>query len=208
MASVTEETNLKDKQEEFEYVFEILRKLLLDASSHFYIFEQTWPTEKVVEIISYYKGFFVPTRAAHLDRLINKVSEIRSNKPAAPSFYRILNMIGSNPNLAPDIDVHEIKKRLRKHKKVLDAIKDYRDKRAAHWDTSVEGEEVGKPLLMDTKRMLEELEAIFNKISASHSNNVWSFIYAQHRDTTRLLDALKEKRAQDKKLIEQWKNQP
>jgi len=171
MASVTEETNLKDKQEEFEYVFEILRKLLLDANSHFYIFEQTWPTEKVVEIISYYKGFFVPTRAAHLDRLINKVSDIRSNKPTAPSFYRILNMIGSNPNLAPDIDVHEIKKRLRKHKKVLDAIKDYRDKRAAHWDTSVEDEEVGKPLLMDTKRMLEELEAIFNKISASHSNN-------------------------------------
>ena len=188
-------------------MFEVLRKLLLDAHSHFYIFEQTWPTKKVVEIISYYKGFFVPTRSAHLDRLINKVSEICSNKPSAPSFYRILNMIGSNPNLSPDIDAHEIKKRLRIHKKALVEMKYYRDKRAAHWDTSVENEAVGKPLLMDTKLMLKELETIFNKISSSHSKSVWSFRYTQQKDINSLLDALKEKRAQNKQLIEYWKNQ-
>ena len=200
------ETNLKDEQEEFEYVFEILRQQLLDASSHFYIFEQLWPTEKVVDIINRHKGFFQPTRAAHLDSLIIKVSDIVSNKATAPSFYRILKMIGRNSNLAPDINVREVKQRIRKHKKTLEAIKDYRNKRVAHWITSVENEEVDKPLLLDTKRMLKELEDIFNEISVSHSKNEWSFRYSQQGDTISLLRALKEKLDQDHKLIEQLKN--
>ena len=36
---------------------------------------------------------------------------------------------------------------------------------------TLENEEVNKPLLLATKRMLEELEAIFKEISGSHSNN-------------------------------------
>jgi hypothetical protein len=201
MASGTE-TKLKNEQEEFENVFEILRKQLLAASVNLYIWEQLFPTEKVVDIINQYKGFFLPTRAAHLDGLILKVSDIRSTKPNAPSFYRILNMIGINSNLAPDINVREIKKRLRKHKKVVEAIRDYRDKRVAHWDTSFEDEEVSKPLLLGTKKMLGELEDIFNEISASHSSNTWAFRYAQQGDTTSLLEALRKKRTQDEKLIE------
>ena len=197
------ETNLKDEQEEFEYVFEILRQQLLDASSHFYIFEQLWPTEKVVDIINRHKGFFQPTRAAHLDSLIIKVSDIVSNKATAPSFYRILKMIGRNSNLAPDINVREVKQRIRKHKKTLEAIKDYRNKRVAHWITSVENEEVDKPLLLGTKRMLKELEKIFNGISASHSKNVWSFRYNQQGDVIALIDGLKRLRAEDKKRIEE-----
>jgi hypothetical protein len=199
------ETKIKNEHEEFEYVFEILRKQLLAASVHFYILEQLWPSEKVVDIINQYIGFFQPTRDAHLDGFINKVSDIMSNKLNAPSFYRILNMIGRNPSLALDINVHEIKKSLRKHKKTLEAIKDFRGKRVAHWNTSVEDEKVKKPLLLSTKRMLEELEEIFNKISASHSNNTWAFSYAQQGDTNSLLEALKRKRALDRKLIEYLK---
>lgn len=192
--------NIDNTLKEFEYVFEILRQQLLDATSHFYILEQLWPTEKVVDIINRYKGFFQPTRAAHLDSLIIKVSDIVSNKATAPSFYRILKMIGRNSNLASDINVREVKQRIRKHKKTLEAIKDYRNKRAAHWITSVEDEEVNKPLLLETKRMLEELETIFNEISASHSGKLWKFLYLEHRDTIRLLDVLKAKRVQDQKL--------
>lgn len=134
-----------------------------------------------------------------------KVSDILSTKANAPSFYRILNMIGRNPNLAPDINVREMKKRLRKHKEALGAIEDYRDKRVAHWDTSVE--KLDKPVLFGrTKRMLNELEAIFNEISASHSNNEWAFSYSQQGDTIRLLEALRKRLAEDEKLIEYWQN--
>jgi hypothetical protein len=206
MVNKSTETNLKDEQEEFEYVLEILRKQLLSVSTCIYIYEQLFPTEKGVDIINRYKGFFQPTRAAHIDSLIIRVSTILSKQSTAPSFYCILNMIGRNPYLAPNINVHEIKKRLRKHIKSLKAIEDFRNKRVAHWDTSVEDEEVDKPLLLDTKRMLEELEAIFNEISASHSNNEWSFKYGQQGDTISLLEALKWKQAYDKKLIEYWQN--
>jgi hypothetical protein len=205
MVNKSTETNLKDEQEEFEYVFEILRKQLLAACTQFYIWEQLWPTEKVVDIINRYKGFFQPTRAAHLDSLSIKVSDILSSKATAPSFYRILNMIGRNSNLAQDINVRAIKQRLRKHKRTSEAIKDFRDKRAAHWDTSVE--KLDKPVLLGrTKRMLKELEAIFNQISASHSSKEWSFKYSQQSDTIALLEALRERLAEDKKLIEYWQN--
>jgi hypothetical protein len=204
MASETE-TKLKNEQGGFENVFEILRKQLLAASVHLYIWEQLWPTEKVVEVINQYKGFFQPTRDAHLDRLIMRVSDILSNKANAPSFYRVLNMIGIDSNLAPDINVHETKKRLRKHKEVLEAIKDYRDKRVAHWDTSVE--KLAKPVLLGlTKKMLKELEDIYNRISASHSSETWVFRYVEERNTSSLLEALKKKRALDRKLIEYLKN--
>jgi hypothetical protein len=51
-------TNPKDEQEEFENVFEILRKQLLSASVNFSIWEQLFPTDKVVDIINRYIGFF------------------------------------------------------------------------------------------------------------------------------------------------------
>ncbi|OGN97452.1 MAG: hypothetical protein A2Z77_05335 [Chloroflexi bacterium RBG_13_51_36] len=182
--------NTDDTLKEFENVFEILQKQLLAASVHFRIWEQLWPTEKVVDTINRYKGFFQPTRDAHLDRLIIKVSDILSNEPNAPSFYRIFKMLGRNPNLAPDINVREIKKCLRKHKKALEAIKNYRNTRVAHWDTSVK--KLNKPVLFgDTKQMLEELKAISNRISASHSNRIHAFRYIEQADTTSLLEALK-----------------
>ena len=199
------ETKVKNEQEEFEYVFEVLQKQLLAASVHFYIWEQLWPTEKVVDIINQYIGFFQPTRDAHLDRLIIKVSDILSNKPNAPSFYRILNMLGRNSNLAPDINVREIKKRLRKHRKVLEAIKYFRNNRVAHWNTSVE--KLNKPVLFgDTEQMLTALKDISNEISGSYSSKIHAFRYSQQGDTISLLEALKKKRAQDRKRIEQLKN--
>ena len=197
-------TNLKDEQEEFEDVFEILRKQLLNASVNFYIWEQLFPTEKVIDIINRYIGFFQPTREAHLDGLIIKVSEILSSGRNAASLYRILNMIGRNPNLAPSINVRELKKRLRNHRKVVEAIKDYRNRRVAHWDTASVKERVApeyggikklwKPVFFgETKEMLAELQAIYNRISASHLKEIYAFRYGQQGDTISLLEALKNK---------------
>jgi hypothetical protein len=217
MANKSTGPNLKDEQEEFENTFEIFRQQLLNASVNFYIWEQLFPTEKVVDIINQYIGFFQPTREAHLDGLIIKVSEILSNGRNAASLYRILNMIGRNPNLAPSINVREIKKRLRNHRKVVEAIKDYRNRRVAHWDTASVKERVvpeyagikrlGKPVFFgETKEMLTELQAIYNEISASHSKEIHAFRYGQQGDTISLLEALKKKRAEDKKLIEYWQD--
>jgi hypothetical protein len=199
------ETRMKKEQEEFEDIFGILQRQLLAASVHFYIWEQLWPTEKVVATINQYKGFFQPTRDAHNDRFINKVSVVMSNDRNAPSFYRILNMIGRNSNLAADVNVREVKARLRKHRKVLKAIKDFRNKRVDHWDTRVEG--LRRPVLYgDAKRMLEDLRKISNEISRSHSGSIHAFRYIEERDTNSLLEALKRKRDLDRQLIEYLKD--
>lgn len=198
-------TNLKNEQEDFDYIFEILQKQLLAASVHFYIWEQLWPTEKVVGIINQYKGFFQPTRVAHLDRLVINVTNILSHKPKAPSFYRILNMINSNPNLAPEINVSKLEENLEKHRPVLKAITYFRHKRVAHWDASVK--KLDKPVLFgDTKRMLEELKATYNEISRAHLRGRVEFEYGWQGDTINLLEVLKEKLAEDQKSIEYWEN--
>lgn len=192
-------------KEEFEHVLDILERQLLEASVHLYIWEQLWPTEKVVDVINEYIGFFQPTKDAHRDRCIEKVTDILSNKPRAPSVYRVLNMVGRNPSLARDIDVHEMKRRLKKHRRVLEAMKYFRNSRAAHWDTSIGNLE--KPVLFgDTKRMLEELKAICNEISGSHSGMIHAFRYSQQRDVIALIDGLRRQRAEDKERVERLKS--
>ena len=195
------ETQVKSEEEEFEYVLDVLRQQLLGASSHFYIYEQLWPTEKVVDVINRYKGFFQPTRDALLDCITIKVSDIVSNKADAPSFYRILKMVERDSRVAPDINVRKVKQRIKKHRTTLEAIKDYRNKHAAHRITTVRDVRKGKAykiLFLATKRLLKELVDIFNEISGSQSKSIWSFKYSEKSDVISLLDGLERLMNEDK----------
>jgi len=175
---------------EFESLLEELRKQLLDACVHFDIWVQLFPTAQVVDVINQYVGFFQPTREAHRDRFFIKVSNVTSSDPKSSSFYRILKMLDNNPALASGVNVRSLRKRLKQHKKVLEAIKDYRDTRGAHWDTQVRAQR--KPVLFgESRRMLNELQDMFNEICGAHSGNVWSFKYSQQDNTASLLNTLK-----------------
>ena len=48
--------------------------------------------------------------------------------------------------------------------------------------------------ILDAKRLLKELQEMFNEISGASTNNVWSFKVSQHGDTTALLNHLNELR--------------
>ncbi|MFC2017699.1 hypothetical protein ACFLTQ_00135 [Chloroflexota bacterium] len=182
-----------NKVSEFEALIEELRKQLLDACISLDIWEQLFPTKQAVDVINRYKGFFLPTINAHIDRFHIKVSNVISNDRRLPSFYKVLSILDNNPALAPGVNIRALRKRLRQHKGVLSAIEDYRNKRAAHWDTQAELQP-GQVLLGNSKQMLEELQNIFNEISQAHSRNLWSFRPIQHDDTKRVLDALKKQR--------------
>jgi hypothetical protein len=199
------EMEVESEKEEFEHVVEILRQQLLGASSNFYIYEKLWPTERVVDVINRYIGFFQPARDALLDCITIKVSDIVSNKADAPSFYRILKMVAINSKLAPAINVREVKRSIKRHGKTLEAIKDYRNKHAAHRITTVKKGKAYRILYLDTKRVLKELEDIFNKISGSHSKRVWSFRYSQQGDVIALIDGLQRLMTEDKKRIDELK---
>ncbi|MBN2187385.1 MAG: hypothetical protein JW732_08075 [Dehalococcoidia bacterium] len=174
----------------FEALIEQLRQRLLAASIHFDIWVQLFPTAQIVGLINQYRGFFQPTREAHLDRFFIEVSNVAGNDPRSPSFYRVFRMLDNSPALASGVDVRSLRERLKPHKEVLKRIKKYRDKRAAHWDTKEQAQR--KPVLLgDSKRMLEELQDIFNEISGAHSGGVWSFKYVEQSDTSGLLNVLK-----------------
>ena len=105
-------------------------------------------------------------------------------------------MLDINTALAPGVDVRSLRNRLKQHKEVLKRIKEYRDKRGAHWDIKEQAQQ--KPVLFgDSKRMLEELQEVFNEISRAHSRNEWSFGTSQQGNTTSLLNSLKLWRQQN-----------
>ena len=189
------DTTDEEQTKEFKSLLENLRKQLLDACIHFDIWVQLFPTAQIVDVINQYFGFFQPTREAHLDRFFIKVSNVVSNDPKSPSFYRIFKMLDNSPTLASEVNVRSLRNRLKQHKEVLKRIEEYRNKRVAHWDTQEQAQR--KPVLFgDSKRMLEELQDIFNEISSAHSGEEWSFKYSQHSNTSRLLNVLKLRRQQ------------
>jgi len=187
---------------EFKSLLEELRKQLLDASIYFDIWEQLWPTTQVVDVINRYKGLFMPTRKAILDQFFIKICNVISNDRRSPSFHKVFKMLGTNPNLAPNIDVQSLRKRLKQHRATLTNIDNYRNTRAAHWDIDVAVEK--KPVLYgDSKKMLKELQDVFNEISRASTKNRWSFKVSQHGDTTALLNHLNELRIIHKKRIDE-----
>jgi len=99
---------------EFKLLLGEVRKQLIDAQSHFDIWEQLWPTEENVRVINTFRGFFMPTRNAHLDRFFIKVSNVVSNRRTSPSFYRLLTMLSVAPSLAPGINIRSLRSRLKK----------------------------------------------------------------------------------------------
>ena len=100
-------------------------------------------------------------------------------------------MLDNNPDLAPGIDTRSLRKRLRQHRGVLEGINNYRNTKAAHWDIQQTAQQ--KPVLFgDSKRMLKELQDIFNEICEASTKNSWSFKVSQHGDTTALLNHLNE----------------
>ena len=188
-------------QRKFQYLLNELRKQILEASIHFHIWEDLWPTKEKVDVINRYRGYFIPARLAHFNQFTIKISEIFSNRITAPSFYNVFKMMKINPELAPGIELQSLSKRLRQHNKTKEAIINYRNRTAAHYDVvwGIEGkislnEEKleRKPILFgDTKKMLTEIKEIFNKISLHSTRQLWSFNPLEHYHTDNILNHLK-----------------
>ncbi len=186
---------------EFTSQLEELRKQLLDASRYFNILEGLFPTKEVVDVMNRYKGFFIPTRKAILDQFFIKICNVVSNDRRSPSFYKLFKMLDNDPSLAPEVNVQSLRKRLKQHRIVITKIDDYRNTRAAHWDVQLTVEKKS-PLYGESKKMLKELEDLFNEISASTTKHYWSFAHAQPGVTV-LLNHLNELMIIHKKRIDE-----
>lgn len=194
------DTKVKNERKTFENVVENMRNKIHEASVHFFIWEKLYSSEDVVDIVERYKGFFVPTRLAHRDRFVSKVSDITSTDIDAPSIYHVLKMIERNQELAPDVDVGELRRKLKKHKQILRAINYFRNKRVDHWNTTVE--KMTQPVFYGrAKKMLEDLREICDEITGANSGDMDDFGFVEKSGTICILEALKEKIAEEKKWL-------
>jgi hypothetical protein len=192
----------RDQQldQEFKLRLEKLRKQILAASIHFDICIDLWPTEERVNVINRYRGYFIPARSAHFNQFAIIIHEIFSNRENAPSFYNVFKMIRLNPNLTPGLELRLLGMRLRQHNKTKDAIMEYRNGTAAHSYVLLDTEEKAleknekperKPIIFgETRKLIKEMQEIFNMISRAHSHNLWSFEPLEHNDTKHILDTL------------------
>lgn len=173
----------------------MLRVQLLQAHTHFHIWEHLWPTEEVVGVINQYKGFFLPARDAHLNTFVVKATNVVKPSEDA-SFERLFTILDNAPYLAPEIDVNSLRERLKKLEPIILAIEDARH---AFAHTRIKA---SKPRTSYTygqaKKVLEELQIIFNEIHRSFTGgHVWSFKMLQHDDTYHVLNRLKRRVSQD-----------
>lgn len=179
---------------EFELLLENVRRQLLEAQLHFDIWAQLQPTKENVDVIEAYRGFFLPSQNAHIDRFYIKISSVVSSDRREPSLHRLLRMLDRDPGLAPGIDVRSLRTGLGKQRALLERITDYRRKRAAHWDTG-NSESLDPARVGEIQQLLAEMESIFNQIHRAHTGHeVWSFEVVEHDDATRMLDRLRKAR--------------
>lgn len=179
---------------EFKSLLEEVRKHLLEAQIHFDIWMQLQPTKENVDVLEAYRGFFLPSQNAHIDRFYIKVSSVVSRDKREPSLHRLLKMLDRNPALAPGINVRSVRTRLAKQKALLERITDYRRKRAAHWDMD-NSESLDPARVGEIQQLLGEMESIFNQIHRAHTgHDVWSFRPVEHDDIARMLSKLRSAR--------------
>lgn len=141
---------------------EPIRVQLVEAQVCFDVWLDTFPTEEVVGLINQYKGFFMPARAAFLDRCFIKIANVTDKKgKKAPSLYRLLDRVEENPSLSTHLNVEHLRKRMDDNHEVEKKVRRYRDKRAAHREerASLQPVHIG-----EVRGLLQDTESVFNEV--------------------------------------------
>ena len=108
-----------------------------------------------------------------------------------PSLYNGLRLLEQDCDLAKkkSLEIESLRQRLDAKSTGLEKVRDFREKRVAHWDPDEPQDLVNED---EGRDVLKELQAIFNDIyEAIHPGMKWSFIRRQGNDTTHMLEALK-----------------
>ncbi len=182
----------KDYKTHFSSLLEDLKQQLLSAQSSLDILKGLVTDLGVVDVLNKYRGFFTPTIYAHRDLLFIKLCNVMDKKGRAPGLYRILKMVDEHKDVGAGVDIPALCSRLEKHEDILRRIKNFRDTRAAHWDTEV-AESIKEIRFDEISSLLKEIEAIFNEIHRAHIKGATSsFKDFDHDDVAHLIEKLKK----------------
>jgi hypothetical protein len=182
----------ENRRESIILLLESIKKQLLAAQAAFDIWEQLWPTQDQVSTLNAYRGFFVPTRDALLDRFFIRVSNVIGNDIRSPSFYMLFSLISKDNAISQNVDIPSLRRQLRRHKRLVKRILAHRHTVVAHEDIT-KANSRSSVQYGEAKSLLIDLQEIFNRINSIYNaGNIWHFHYQQHKDASRLLADLKE----------------
>jgi len=169
-----------------------VRGQLLQAQISFDIWLGLSPMEDndISDIVNSFKGFFIPTRAAHLDRFLIKVGNVLDSRhKKAPSLHRLLQMLSEDPK-GRELNVAALQSRIDSQKGVATRVTRLRDKKAAHWEVGARPEDV---YINEIRDLLTELEGIFNDIHrGAYPYETWSFRPRESSNTQTIMEFLQE----------------
>ena len=179
---------------------EIAAELVM-AYTHYHIWEQLWPsTEQLAKVLNRYISFFQPTRQAHVHQFFLCVAKITDKRKDSKSLWRLLDEVEKTPSLVSrnPISTATLRAQIESYNDVLKRIRTHRNKRLAHideshsWPDSVMWSK-NPVTVSEAKKLLTDLEHVFNKLSSAHDGQVWSLKVQRPNDTSRLLEELYKK---------------
>ena len=186
----TQERVKLSSKAKFETLLNEIRGQLLQAQTSFDIWFNLQPQEnEMLDTLNSFKGFFIPTLDAHLDRYFIKLGNVlddnQKHKNAA-SFYRMLKMMRNDSSLAPGLDIDALQGRIEKG--VAKRVKILRHTRAAHWQIGASTQDV---YLNEIRDLLIELGSVFNDVhKVVYPQETWSFKVLESTDTQNVINCL------------------
>ena len=159
---------------EFQNQLSHLRKIILDGVSYFIVC-QMLDIEFGKSISNLgpskglwwqFRGFFAPTRNALLWSALLQLSKAYDTDPRTVSLNNLIVNARNNPSeLAPygtQDSLEEIQARIAKNREILLKLRQYRNKRLAHYD-STQMEDIKIPIYQ-IEQLVVETKAIFNSL--------------------------------------------
>lgn len=171
---------------------------LIAAYTHYHIWEQLWPTEESVKVLNWFKVFFHYTIGSHSQLFLLSIAKITEHRNDSVNLWRMLDEVERNPSLVPQLsipEIRELRERLEAHNDLLGRIRTHRDKRIAHVDSrhSWPDSRIWQDNVVtigEAKKLLQDLEGIFNRLSVAHDGHRWSLKHTRLQDTSMMLKAL------------------
>lgn len=179
--------------ERYKKIRDALAQELIAARCHFEIWNQLWPeTDVQARVINHNKVFFHYTREAHRKMLFIQVYKITKRDSNSINLWRLLNAALSTPSLVTRMNASSVvgvRECIEAHRDLLSRIHRERNKRVAHLDETIAPNRVS---LGEVSELLDDLEALFNKLSSAHDGNHWRFFPTNISDATRLMTELSQ----------------
>jgi len=176
----------------FDRLLDAHRQELLHAKHNFY----PWKTlegrdEEQARVLNAYRGFFRPAIDALRTQFVLNLMNLIGTDSRLPNVYRLLRLAETDSKLASSLNIGKIRSRLKGLKQTRDKLKNYRDRRIAHWETEVEPNAI--PTVGEVESFLAELEPIFHEMNlARNPGHHWSMNYSEQGHLETLLTTLQE----------------